>query len=94
MVNRNRQDVLTDQIENINNSYEKRRGKLLTSFGLLHGKRRYIDWKAYPHTDDPENKGLILVFFSDRILNLKAEEIKMKVLLHNSYQAIPFIVVG
>ena len=66
----------------------------MTDYGLLHGKRRYIDWKAYPHTSDPENKGLVLVFFSDRILNLKAEEIQMKVLIHNSYQAMPFIVVG
>ena len=48
-------------------------------FGLLQSDRKFLDWKEYKHSGDPENKGLILVHFSDRILNLKAEEIKMQV---------------
>lgn len=44
------------------------------SFGLIDSKRnKFLDWKEYKHTEDPKNKGLILVNFSDRILNMKAE---------------------
>ena len=51
------------------------------TFGLLDAKRKYLDYREYKHSQDPENKGLILVYFSDRILNLKAEEIGMRVRL-------------
>ena len=72
---------MTDQIDTLNNRYEKKRDKLKSDFGLLHGERRFIDWKEYPLTTDPENRGLILIFFSDRILNLMAEELEMPVLI-------------
>lgn len=74
VVNRKRKDVLTDQLEEINRRYEAKKRDRQDRFGLLHGKRKFLDWKEYRHSGDPENKGLILVHFSDRILNLKAEE--------------------
>lgn len=94
MVNSKRQDVLTEQLDAIDQNYEKEKRDLSTNFGLLHGKRKYLDYKVYPHTGDPENKALILVFFSDRILNLKAEELEMNVLIQNRYQTLPFITEG
>ena len=67
---------------------------MTTNFGLLHGERKYLDYKVYPHTGDPDNKALICVFFSDRILNLKAEELEMNVSIQNRYQTLPFITEG
>lgn len=60
-------------------------------WGLLHGERKFLDWKEYRLSKDPENKGLILVHFSDRILNEKAEEIQMRVILQNKFQTLPFV---
>ena len=79
VVNRKRQDVLTDQLQEINRRYEAKKRDRQDPFGLLNGERKILDWKEYRHSDDPENKGLILVHLSDRILNLKAEEIGMMV---------------
>jgi len=39
---------------------------------------RFLIWKEYKHSNKPD-LGLILVHFSDRILNVKAEEIGMMV---------------
>ena len=61
------------------------------TFGLLDAKRKYLDYREYKHSQDPENKGLILVYFSDRILNLKAEELGMRVQLQDKYQTLPFV---
>ena len=61
-------------------------------FGLLHGDKKYLDWHEYRHSADPEKKGLILIHFSDRILNMKAEEIKMRVKLQNKFSTLPFLV--
>ena len=54
-------------------------------WGLLHGQRKFLDWKEYRLSKDPEKKGLILIHFSDRILNEKAEEIGMRVMLQNKF---------
>ena len=50
-------------------------------FGLLKFRqgRRLLDYKVFRSSDDPEKTSLILVYFSDRILNLKAEQIGMMV---------------
>ena len=85
VVNLKRQDVLTDQLEEINRRYEAMKRDRQEPFGLLHGNRKFLNWKEYKHSGDPENKGLILVHFSDRILNLKAEEIQMMVHLQNKF---------
>lgn len=53
-------------------------------------KNRFLIWKEYKHSSKAD-LGLILVHFSDRILNVKAEEIGMMVHLQNKYQALPFI---
>ena len=44
-------------------------------FGLLKFKqgKRLLDYKIFRSSDDPERTSLVLVYFSDRILNLKAE---------------------
>ena len=83
--------MLTDQLEEINRRYEAKKRDRQDPFGLLHGTRKFLDWKEYRHSEAPEEKGLILVFFSDRILNLKAEEIQMTVHLQNKYQTLPFV---
>lgn len=79
VVSLKRQDVLTDQLEEINRRYEGKKRDRADPFGLLPGQRKFIDWKEFKHSAAPENKGLILVHFSDRILNMKAEEILMQV---------------
>jgi len=79
-------------LEAINDSYQGKKSLQSDSFGLLHGERRYLDWKEYRHSADPEKKGLILIHFSDRILNMKAEEIGMRVKLQNKFSTLPFLV--
>ena len=77
VVNLSRKEVLTEQLEAINENYEGKKRDRQDSFGLLNNPphtRKFLDWKEYRHSQDPENKGLVLVYFSDRILNLKAEE--------------------
>ena len=65
--------MLLGQLEAINDNYEEKLHKTGDTWGLLHGQRKFLDWKEYRLSKDPENKGLILVHFSDRILNEKAE---------------------
>ena len=79
VVNQSRKEVLTEQLKAINTRYEDKKRNRADKFGLLHGSRKFLDWKEYRHSEKPEKLGLILVYFSDRILNLKAEEIKMRV---------------
>lgn len=43
-------------------------------------------------SSDPENMGMVLIHFSDRILNMKAEEIKMQVRVQNKFATLPFLV--
>ena len=50
VVNRKRQDVLTDQLEEINRRYEAKKRDRNDSFGLLHGERKFLDWKEYRHS--------------------------------------------
>lgn len=50
VVNPKRKDVLTSQLEEINNDYEKSKRDMSTNFGLLHGERKYLDYMCYPHT--------------------------------------------
>ena len=91
VVNKDRAEVLTDQLEEINKAQVKRHGKNNDEFGLLHSKRKFIDWKEYRMSTDPDKTSLILVHFSDRILNLKAEDIHMMVQLQNKFHAVPFV---
>lgn len=45
-------------------------------FGLLEdedGNSKFLRWSEYIHSAETKGLGLILVHFSDRILNLKAE---------------------
>lgn len=62
-----------------------------SDFGLLKSDRKFLDWKLYRHSQDPDGTRLVLVFFSDRILNHKAEEIEMKVHVQNTSQTLPFV---
>lgn len=81
VVNRERWTVLEDQLDCINTKYEKKKRDRHEPFGLLHGEHKFIEWKFYRHSQDPDKTGIILIHFSDRILNLKAEEIGMRVQL-------------
>ena len=106
IANKEREQVLIDQLEQINENYMKKHytkpepNSEETSqeveereFGLLkfNEERKFLDYKQYSHSADPEKTSLILVFFSDRILNLKAEEMKMMVHVQNKFQTLPFI---
>ena len=51
----------------------------------------FLAYKVYRKSDAPDTEVLVLVYFSDRILNLKAEEIKLKVHLQDKYHTLPFI---
>ena len=85
VVKRSRKDVLTDQLDAINDKYaEKRLDPKDPEYGLLDGERKYLDYKIYKKSGEeekPENQrlSLVLVHFSDRILNYKAEELEMMV---------------
>ena len=57
----------------------------------MSGERKYLDYKEFRLSSDPEKKSLILVYFSDRILNMKAEEIRMRVKLTNKFLTLPFL---
>ena len=85
VVKRTRASVLTDQLDGINESYSKRRlDPKDPEYGLLDGDKKYLSWKMYKKSGEegkPENQrdSLVLVHFSDRILNYKAEELGMRV---------------
>ena len=81
VVDRSRKDVLIDQLDCINTKYEKKKRDRGEDFGLLHGEHKFLEWKEYRHSQDADKLGIILIHFSDRILNLKAEEIGMRVQL-------------
>ncbi len=57
---------------------------------MLTGARKFLDYKTYTSSRD-ESSRLILVHFSDRILNLKAQEIGMRVRLQNKFATLPFV---
>lgn len=87
IVNKERQDVLVDQLQAINDNYQSTHGSYKTSgqdsmdtFGLLkfRPENQFLDYKVFEHSGN-KNKNLILVYFSDRIMNLKAEELEMVV---------------
>ena len=56
-------------------------------FGLLklNESKRLLDYRVFRSSDDPEKTSLILVYFSDRILNLKAEQMGMMVHIQNKF---------
>ena len=85
-----REKVLTDQLDIINQKYEIRKRNDLDRFGLLTGVRKLLDYKTYTYSRDTKFR-LILVFFSDRILNLKAEELGIRVWLQNKFATLPFV---
>ena len=74
----------------LNDTYEKAKRED-DEFGLLNGENKFISWKKFCHSADPDRTHLILVHFSDRILNRKAEEIGMMVHLQNKFQTLPFV---
>lgn len=84
--------MLTDQLDAINKRYERKKTLRFDNFGLLNGARKFLDYKIYRHSADPEKKSLILVYFSDRVLNMKAEEIKIRCKLTNKFLTLPFLV--
>ena len=93
-----RKEVLTDQLQAIEEYYQSVKRDRKETFGLLLNqyyegyrrsnednddprkkfKYRFLIWKEYKHSS-LEGQGLILVHFSDRILNVKAEEIGLMV---------------
>ena len=78
-------------MEALNRKYsEKRRDPSDLDYGLLDGERQYLDYKIYAKTGAGE-QSLVLVHFSDRILNFKAEELKLRVHLQDMYQTLPFV---
>ena len=78
VVDKKRESVLTDQLSAINENYVKKMASNDERFGLLTGLRKFLDYRSYTSSRDTSKK-LILVHFSDRILNQKAEEIGMRV---------------
>ena len=94
--------MLTDQLATINARYTARPRDQSDQYGLLKGftsrdedgnevPARFLAFKEYRRSDAPETRSLVLVYFSDRILNLKAEEIGMRVHLQDKYQTLPFV---
>ena len=90
--------VLTDQLATINARYTARPRDRSDDYGLLKGftgpdgePARFLAYKEYRKSDAPETRTLVLVYFSDRILNLKAEEVGMRVHLQDKYQTLPFV---
>ena len=59
------------------------------NLGLLTFAKKFLDYKTYTNTRNIKQK-LILVYFSDRILDIKAEEIGMRVRLQNKFATLPF----
>ena len=52
---------------------------------------KFLAYREYRESRAPEATTLVLVYFSDRILNRKAEEIGMRVHLQDKYQTLPFV---
>ena len=57
---------------------------------------RFLGYSEYKKSGEEgkkeeEKNSLILVHFSDRILNKKAEDIKMRVHLQDKFQTLPFV---
>ena len=93
VVNAGRGNVLTDQLDAINDNYTE--NTILDpkdpDYGLLDdikddegNSQRFLSYKIYQKSGedgkkDDDKTDLVLVYFSDRILNKKAEDIKMKV---------------
>lgn len=77
----------------------RRRDPKDPDYGLLEGSK-YLDWKVFKKSGEEEKKdenkkqSLVLVHFSDRILNYKAEELGMMVHLQDMYQTLPFVLEG
>ena len=93
---------MTAQLAAINENYEEQPRDESDDYGLLKGFTSvdvdgsekpsvFLAYKVYRKSDAPETQCLVLVYFSDRILNLKAEEIKLKVHLQDKYHTLPFI---
>ena len=93
VVNHTRRDVLLDQLDAINENYTE--NTILDpkdpDYGLLDDieghkgeVRRFLSYTIYPKSGESNKKeddktDLVLIYFSDRILNKKAEDIRMKV---------------
>lgn len=90
VVDKNRESVLTDQLSAINENYVKMMRNNDERFGLLTGSRKFLDYRSYTYSRKTDQK-LILVHFSDRILNQKAEEIGMRVRVQNKFATLPFV---
>lgn len=69
-INKKYMETLPDEEEEETEAeYEQR------MFGLLKFKadKRFLDYKVFTHSGSPDKLSLVLVYFSDRILNEKAE---------------------
>ena len=53
-----------------------------------------LKWKTFKHSQDPEKKMVVLVSFSDLILNKAAEEQGLLIQLQDKYQNLPFMEAG
>ena len=94
VADRSRVHVLTDQLATINDKYTEKPRDVNDSYGLLTGfedGKKFLAYREYRKSDAPDTTVLVLVFFSDRILNLKAEELGMRVQLQDKYQTLPFV---
>jgi hypothetical protein len=47
VVDKSREDVLTDQLDAINENYEKKKRDNVETFGLLSGARKFLDYRSY-----------------------------------------------
>ena len=73
----------------INKKCSRKRHIRGDNLGQLTSANKFLDYKTYTNTRIVEQE-LILVYFSDRILNIKAEEIGMRVRLQNKFSTLPF----
>lgn len=66
----------SNQMHNINSKTPK--DELFNNEGVRFYTNTMITFKTFRDVAHPEDKTLVLVFFTDKILNLKAEQMKMK----------------
>ena len=62
VVNKRRVQVLEDQFVSLNDGDESE------------SKQKNLRWKKFRHSQDPDNKMVVLVYFSDDIMNKEAED--------------------
>ena len=58
----------------------------------FHCSNNAIDFKTFKSMDDPKNKVLFALYFSNAILDHIAENIRLEVQLMESFHPMPFLV--